>query len=80
MLRRIPKGVILLIEGGYDPGFKVLFGHVLDNVVTVGELINIPPVSVTDLAIDDFDFNGAFFHVDLAVLALGVEKHHLDAH
>jgi hypothetical protein len=80
MLRWIPKRIILLVQCRYDAGLEILFRHVFYDIVTIWELIDIPPVGIANFSVDDLDLDGAFFHVDLAVLALGVKKHHFNAH
>ena len=80
MFRWIPKRIILLVQCRYYAGLEILFGHVFNDIVTIWELIDVPPVGIANLPVDYLDFDGAFFHIDLAVLALGVEEHHFNAH
>lgn len=80
MFRWIPERIIFLLELRHNSCFKVLFRHVLDDVIPVGKFINIPPISISNLPIDHFDFDRTFFHVDLPVFSLRIHKHHFNTH
>lgn len=76
----VPKGIVGLVQLRNDSSFKVLFGEVLDDVVTVGEGLHIPPVAVTDLSVDYFNEDCPLLHLKLLFVLLLVLQHHFDAH
>jgi hypothetical protein len=79
-LLRIPEGVVGLVELRNDSSLKVLFREVFDDVVAVGESLNIPPVAVAYFPVDDLDKDGPLLHLELLFIFLLVLQHHLDAH
>lgn len=53
----IPEGVLFFVDSGDNSGLKVVFAHVLDDIVTVGEGLWVPPVGVASILVEDFDHN-----------------------
>jgi len=80
ILRGIPKGVVLLFELGDKACLKVSLRHILNNIIPIGQLIDIPPIGIASLPVNNLNLNAPLLHINLSILALGVKKHHLDTH
>lgn len=74
----IPEWVLLFAEDGDDSSFKVIFSHVLDDVIAIGEGVWVPPVAVSYIFVNYLDENVPLFDVDyLGLFVLAVRNHHL---
>jgi hypothetical protein len=51
----VPEGVVALLENRNHSGLEVLFAHILNDIVTVGKCLSIPPITVTRLSVDNLD-------------------------
>ena len=80
MFGGIPERIIFLLKLGNNTCFEILLRHVLDNVIPVWKFINIPPVTIADLSVNYFYFNGVFFHIDFSIFSFWVHQHHFNTH
>ena len=80
MLWRVPEWIILLLQSRNISGLEVLFSHILDDVVSIGQLHSVPPVAVPRLSIHHLDLDRPLFHVDVLLFSFRVWQKHLHAH
>ena len=80
VLRRVPEGIVLLLQSGNIARLEVLLRHILNNVIPVRQLDRVPPVAVPRLPVDHLHLNRPLFHVNVLLFAFRVGKQHLHAH
>jgi hypothetical protein len=76
----VPEGIVLLIKCRDDSGLKIVLRHVLDDVVSVRQSLDVPPICIANFSVNNLDLYAPFLHVNLSVVTLGVEQHHFDTH
>ena len=76
----IPERIVVLVKLRNHSVFEVLFGEVLDDVVSIGECFHVPPVAVAHFAVDHLDGDSPFLHLKVLLIVVLVLQHHLDAH